>query len=433
MISNRDKISIKKPIKLLMKEIIEKYDVAVIGGGPAGIMAAIQASKKGAKVVILEKNASLARKLLITGKGRCNITQNQPDAKEFVKKIGKKGKFLFSALSVFGPIETIEFFRLIGLPLKTERGGRVFPQSNRSVDVLSALVKYLKRNEVEIIYQAAVEGFKMGDNRIISLKLENKSIYARNYILATGGKSYPLTGSTGDGYNFATKMGHTIVEPAPALVPLKAKEDWVKDLQGLSLKNVEIQIFQNNKKQEARFGEMLFTHFGLSGPIILDASKTVGELLKNGKVIIRIDLKPAIDFEKLDARLKRDFINFANKNFENYLPELLPQKMIAVMVKLSNIDGRKKIHSITKEERKKFVHLIKTFEINVEGLMGFDHAIITSGGIDLGEIDSKTMRSKKIDNLYLAGEVLDLDGPTGGYNLQICWSTGFVAGKFATL
>jgi len=414
-----------------MSETNEIYDVAVIGGGPAGIMAAINATQAGAKVAIIEKNRSLGRKLLITGNGRCNITQNQPDANEFVKKIGKKGKFLFSSLSIFGTAETIDFFESLDLPLKTEKDGKVFPVSDRSGDVLGVLKNYLEEKGVKIFYDCDIQKFDLNDERIVNLKLKNKNIQARNFILATGGKSYPATGSTGDGYRFAKKMGHTIVESTAALVPVKIKENWVKSLQGLSLKNVAIKIIQKNKKEDSLHGEMLFTHFGLSGPMILDASKRIGELLKNGEVMIDLDLYPALDYENLDEKLKRDFANFCKKNFENYLPEIVSRKMADVLVKLSGIDGRKKINYVTKEERKSLVRLMKGIRMSVAGLMGFDQAIITSGGVDLREVESKTMRSKIIGNLFFAGEILDLDGSTGGYNLQICWSTGHAAGKWA--
>ncbi len=392
------------------------------------MMAAGRAAELGAKVILLEKNKHLARKLLITGKGRCNITQNQPDSREFVKKIGPKGKFLFSPLDSFGPEKVIAFFEARNLQLKTERGGRVFPVSDRSEDVLHALKKYLEENGVRIACESEVADFELKNNRIKILKLKNGTVQARSYILATGGKSYPLTGSTGDGYQWAKKMGHTIIDPSPALVPVKTKENWVKNLQGLSLKNVAITVFQKNKKQDARFGEMLFTHFGLSGPIILDVSKKIGELLKKGGVTIEIDIKPALDFQQLDDRLQRDFKKNANKNFGNYLPELLPQKMIGTAIELSGIDAGKKIHSITREERKKIIHLLKGMKVTVENLMGYDQAIATSGGVNLIEVDSKTMRSKIIENLFFAGEILDIDGPSGGYNLQICWSTGHAAG-----
>lgn len=409
----------------------QKFDVAVIGGGPAGMMAAGRAAELGAKVVLIEKNKSLGRKLLITGKGRCNITQAEFDDREFIEKLGKNGKFLFSSLNAFGPRKVIEFFEERGLKTKTERGGRVFPASDKAVDVLNILADYLKKNNVKIVLDQEVLGFNFSKEKIESVKLKNETIFADNFILAVGGKTYPITGSTGDGYGWAKEAGHVIIEPNPSLVPIKIKEEWVKDLQGLSLKNISINIFQNNKKQDSKFGEMLFTHFGISGPIILDASKEIGELLKKGEVKIEIDLKPALDLSQLDERLLRDFEGNQKKDFKNYLPELLPQKMIETFLKLSEIDPHKKLHFITKEERKKILHLLKEMKLTVEGLLGFDQAIITSGGVDLKEVDSKTMQSRKIENLYLTGEILNLDGPTGGYNLQICWSTGYAAGTYS--
>lgn len=409
----------------------QKFDVAVIGGGAAGMMAAGRAAELGAKVVLIEKNKGLGRKLLITGKGRCNITQAEFDDREFIEKLGKNGKFLFSPLNTFGPRKVIEFFEERGLKTKTERGGRVFPVSDKAVDVLNTLEDYLKKNNVKIMLDQEVLGFNFSKEKIKSVKLKNETIFADNFILAAGGKTYPITGSTGDGYGWAKEAGHAIIEPNPSLVPIKIKEEWVKDLQGLSLKNISINIFQNNKKQDSKFGEMLFTHFGISGPIILDASKKIGELIKKGEVKIEIDLKPALDLSQLDKRLLRDFEGNQKKDFKNYLPELLPQKMIETFLKLSEIDPHEKLHFITKEERKKILHLLKEMKLTVEGLLGFDQAIITSGGVDLKEVNSKTMQSKKIENLYLAGEILNLDGPTGGYNLQICWSTGYAAGTYS--
>jgi len=413
-----------------------KFDVAVIGGGPAGMMAAGRAAELGAKVVLIEKNKDLGRKLLITGKGRCNITQAEFDDRKFVEKLngekslpaGRQGKFLFSSLSVFGPKEVVKFFEERGLKTKIERGGRVFPISDKAVDVLNILSEYLKKNKVEIIAGKEVSGFNFAKDRIRSVKLKNENILADNFILAVGGKVYPITGSTGDGYSWAKEMGHTIADLQPSLVPVKIKEEWVKDLQGLSLKNIAINIFQNRKKQDCRFGEMLFTHFGISGPIVIDASQKIGEILKKGEVTIEIDLKPALDFLQLDKRLQRDFEGNRNKDFKNYLPELLPQKMIETFLKLSGVDPHKKLHFVSKEERKKIMHLLKEMKLTAEGLLGFDQAIITRGGVSLKEVDSKTMQSRKIKNLFFAGEILDLDGPTGGYNLQICWSTGYAAG-----
>lgn len=405
--------------------------MAVVGGGPAGMMAAGRAAELGAKVVLLEKNQNLGKKLLITGKGRCNITQAEFDDKKFIQKLNnKKGKFLFSALAAFGSEDTIQFFEKHGLQTKIERGGRVFPVADESHDVLDALIKYLKNNKVKIMLGADIESIEMKNNKIAFVKVAGEKIYANNFILATGGKSYPATGSTGVGYQWAGKMGHTIIEPVPALVPIKTKEDWVNEVQGLSLKNVEIRLIQNNKKQGSRFGEMLFTHFGLSGPIVLDASKKIGELLKNGEVIISIDLKPALSADQLDTRLQRDFSENKNKDFKNYLPELLPQKIIPTILNLSGIEGGKKINLINKKERIKLGSLLKDLRLTAKETMGFGQAIITSGGVDLKEVDSKTMRSKKVGNLFFAGEIIDLDGPTGGYNLQICWSTGFAAGTY---
>lgn len=413
-----------------MKNNLRKFDVAVVGGGPAGIMAAGRAAELGAKVVLIEKNKSLGRKLLITGKGRCNITQAEFNDKKFIEKLGKKGRFLFSSFNLFGPGEVIDFLEKRGLKTKTERGGRVFPISDKSVDVANALIGYLKENKVEIILGEEVFGFELHDKKIKSIKLKDKSIEAEYFIIATGGKSYPVTGSTGNGFDWAKELGHTVVDLRPSLVPIKTKESWVKNLQGLSLKNVRLNVFQKGKKKDSRFGEMIFTHFGLSGPIILDASKKIGELLEDGEVMVEIDLKPALDLVHLNKRLQRDFEENRKKSFKNYLPELLPQKMVGTFLSLSGIDPEKKLHFINKEKRNEITHLLKGLRTTVEDLMGYDQAIITSGGVSTKEVDSKTMRSKIITNLSFAGEILDIDGPTGGYNLQICWSTGYAAGTF---
>ncbi|PIP23221.1 MAG: aminoacetone oxidase family FAD-binding enzyme [Candidatus Nealsonbacteria bacterium CG_4_10_14_0_2_um_filter_38_17] len=447
-----------------MQEQRTKFDIAVVGGGPAGIMAAGQAAELGAKVLLLEKNSRAGRKILITGKGRSNITHAEFDLRKLVAEYGKNGPFLFHAFSVFGVKDVIKFFEDRGLKTKVERGKRIFPVSDNAQDVVDVLVNYLKNNDVKIMYNSEVKNFEKKNNRIEKIILKNgKEIIADNYIICTGGKSYPATGSTGDGYKFAKDLGHKIVEPRPALVPIKMellrpseggvslrassfsgsipddrtsgysaakrKENWAKELQGLSLKNVEITVLQNNKKQTARFGECLFTHFGLSGPIILDISKTVGELLKKGIVKLSLDLKPALGFSNLDVRLQRDFRKYQKKNFKNCLDDLLPKKLIPFVIKLSGIDPEKKAGDITREERYKLVKSLKNIEMEVVSLLGFDCAIVTSGGVSLDEIDHKTMKSKIIDNLYFAGEVIDVDGPTGGYNLQMCWSTGFLAGE----
>ena len=415
-----------------MKKNTEKFDVAVIGGGPAGMMAAGRAAELGAKVVLIEKNKVFGKKLLITGKGRCNITQAEFSDQEFIKTIGKNGKFLFSSLNLFGPQKVINFFERKGLKTKVERGGRVFPVSDQAQDVLTILLGYLQKNGVVSRLNKKVVGFECEKNRIRCVHLESRDIYADNFIITVGGKSYPVTGSTGDGFEWAKILGHKVSKTFPSLVPIKVEENWVEDLQGLSLRNVELNIYQDNKKKESVFGEMLFTHFGISGPIVLNASKNISELLEQGKVEIQIDLKPALEFSQLEDRLKRDFEKNKNKDFINYLPELIPQKMIEVIAGLAGIDPRKKINLVTKEERKSMVKLLKGLKLSAIETTGYNQAIITSGGVDLREVDSKTMQSKIIENLYWAGEVLDIDGPTGGYNLQIAWSTGFSAGGFAS-
>ena len=410
-----------------------KYDVIVIGGGPAGMMSAGRAAELGAKVLLLEKNKHLGIKLLCTGKGRCNITNNIEEIKKLVDKYGKNGKFLFSAFNKFKVEDTVNFFEKRGVKTKVERGERIFPVSDRASDVLNALIKYMRQSKVEIITEAQVKNILMEKKVIKKVILENgQELEAKNYIICTGGKSYPLTGSTGDGYKWLKKMGHTIISPRPALTPIIIKEKFVKELEGLSLKNVEISIFKNNKKIISRFGEALFTNNGLSGPIILDMSKKIGEELVN-KLKLKIDFKPVLDFIKLDERVQRDFQKNSNKLFKNSLNELLPQKLIPIIIKLSGIDPNKKVNLITKTERKIIIHLLKEFELEIVGLVGFEKAIITAGGVELTEVDPKTMQSKIISNLYLAGEILDIDGPTGGYNLQVCWSTGFVAGENSIL
>ncbi|MBU0646859.1 MAG: NAD(P)/FAD-dependent oxidoreductase [Patescibacteria group bacterium] len=411
-----------------MQEILEIFDVVVIGGGPAGMIAAGKAAESGAKVALLEKNKNIGQKLLLTGNGRCNLTQNQFNVSEFIKKIGLNGKFLFSSLTCFGPEKVMYFFESRNLSLKIEKNEKIFPVSDQADDVLKVLKKYLDEQKVKIFYESEVIDFELENNRIKNLKLKDKIIQATNYILATGGKSYPLTGSTGSGYLLAKKMGHTIVDLIPSLVPIKTKENWIKELSGLSFKNIAITIFQNSKKQNTYFGEMIFTHFGLSGPIILDASRDIGKFLKNGEVKIEIDFKPEFNFQQLDEYLQADFKKDANKNLKNYLLKFFSRKMVEIVIKLLKINADKKINEITKEERKNLIHFLKETKLSVEGLMGYDQAIITSGGVSLKEVDPKTMRSKIIDNLFFAGEILDLDGPTGGYNLQICWSTGYVAG-----
>lgn len=408
-----------------------KYDLAIIGAGPAGMMAAFRASECGAHVVLLEKNHIPGIKLLLTGKERCNITNAETDVQRFVSHYGKNGKFLLSALHRFGIHETIDFFHKNKLQTKLERGGRVFPESDKSKDVQELFLKLIKKNNITLLTHCRIKKIAQKHNAIEKIILDTVEINAKNYIICTGGLSYPETGSTGEGYTWAQQMGHTIIKPEPALTPIVVKEKWIKELEGLSLKNVRISVYQHNKKKDDRFGEALFTSSGLSGPIILDMSKSIGKLLINGPADLFIDFKPALDFTVLDKRILRDLEKHNNKSMKNILTALLPKKLIPVMLKLAKIDPEKKGHSITKDERKKLRLLLKQFPLTVKSLLGFNKAIITTGGIALREIDPNTMRSKIIRNVYFAGEILDLDGPTGGYNLQVCWSTGYLAGESA--
>lgn len=394
------------------------------------MMAAGRAAQCGKRVVLIEKNASLGKKLLLTGKGRCNITNAEYDMRKFIEPFGKKGKFLYSALHKFSVEDTVGFFENRGLATKIESGNRIFPVSDRAGDVRRVLIDYLHEVNVSIIKNTAVKAIVKTDNHIDKLKLSKGELTADRYIICTGGLSYPATGSQGDGFKWAKRLGHTLSALEPALVPVILKSSLVKELQGLSLKNVCISIYQAGKKQDERFGEALFTHFGMSGPIILDMSKKIGSLLAS-PVQLYIDLKPALAYSVLDARLQRDFKENSRRMFKNSLDKLLPKKLIPVIVRLSGIDPEKHVGSLTKDERKRLLNLFKGLKFNVSGLVGFERAVVTAGGISLGEICPETLCSRIIDNLYFAGEVLDLDGPTGGYNLQLCWSTGYVAGESA--
>jgi len=408
---------------------LSHFDIAVIGGGPAGMMAAGRAAELGAKVVLIEKNEILGKKLLITGKGRCNFTHYEFDIRKFAEKFGRNGRFLYSALALFGVGEVIDFFESRGVKTKVEQGDRVFPEKGNAQDIVNVLIKYLAEGKVNILLNSEVTGFKQEKGKISQVLLRDRQISADKYIICAGGKAYPQTGSTGDGYQWAEQLGHTIITPVPALNPVKTSEDWVKELQGLSLKNVSLKLFQNGKKQDERFGEMLFTHFGVSGPIVMDMSKKIGALLKNGPVKLILDLKPALDFKKLDKRIQRDFQEFKGRMFKNSLKGLLPLSMIPVIIKLSGVEPEKKVDYISREERNKLVHLLKELELTPTGLLGFKWSVVTNGGVALKEVNPNTMGSKKIENLYFAGEILDLDGPSGGYNLQECWSTGYLAGQ----
>ena len=410
---------------------IKKYDIAVIGAGPAGMMAAVKASELGRKVVILEKNSIPGIKLLMTGKERCNITNAETEPRKFLQNFGNNGKFLINALYRFGVKETIDFFHSHNVTTKVERGGRVFPVSDKARDVQNLFLKLLKKNGVELILDSAVKKIDYERNKIKKVLLQNLAVEADNYIIATGGLSYPKTGSTGDGYIWAKNMGHKIVDTKPALTPVLVREEIVKELEGLSLKNVKILIKQNSKQYDERFGEALFTGNGLSGPIILDLSKSIGTLLPKGDVDLIIDFKPALDTEKLDRRLIRDLETNSKKSMKNIFPDLMPKSLIPVMFKLTGISPEQKAHTVSRTERIKLRTLLKEFPLTVYRLLGYSKSIITSGGVSLKEMEPKTMHSKIIDNLFFAGEILDLDGPTGGYNLQVCWTTGYIAGENA--
>lgn len=414
--------------------------VIVIGGGPAGMMAAISARESGHQVILLEKMKSLGRKLLITGKGRCNITSSL-GMEEFIKNTPGNGKFLYSCYQNYTNEDIVQFLKKQGLEVKEERGNRIFPITDKSQDVLTCFTKRLKELKVEIRQETQVTEIlveKEGETaKVIGAKTNKGEMRADRIILATGGKSYPLTGSTGDGYRLAQELGHTITQIKPSLVPLEVYDKVVcQQLQGLSLRNVAIELFDIETKKEIYqdFGEMLFTHFGVSGPIILSASahlvryQGIEEKMRRQAIKLQIDLKPALTEEKLEERVLRDFQAVLNKQFKNGLDKLLPQKLIPVMIEKSGIPSDKLINSITKEERKSLVKLLKGFTLEIKNFRPIEEAIITSGGISIKEINPKTMQSKKVKGLYLAGEIIDVDSYTGGFNLQIAYSTGYTAG-----
>lgn len=408
--------------------------IIVIGAGAAGMMAAITAARNGKQVVVLEKNDKPGKKLFITGKGRCNVT-NACDLEALFENTISNPKFLYSAIYSFDNQQVMQFFEKLSVPLKTERGDRVFPQSDHSSDIIRALVREMDRLGVEVIFNSEVVEISLsGDNGVSTVKLKNgKLLNAKAVILSTGGKSYPLTGSTGSGFELATKLGHTVTPLYPALVPLKIKQEFCKELMGLSLKNVTLTVMQGKRQLYHDFGEMLFTHYGISGPLVLSASSHITKKIGQQSLRAFIDLKPALSIEQLDKRILREFEANVNKQFKNTLGSLFPSKLIPVMIQLSNIAGDKKINEISKEERMEFVKLIKGLELEVVDTAGFQEAIITQGGINVKEINPSTMESKIVKGLYFAGEIIDLDAMTGGYNLQIAWSSGFLAGESAAL
>lgn len=403
--------------------------VLVIGGGAAGMFAAIAAAENGNEVFLYEKNEKLGKKLFITGKGRCNLT-NACDMDTLFASVVSNPRFLYSSFYNYTNQDVIDFFEKAGVATKTERGGRVFPDSDHSSDVIKGLEKELKRLHVKVKLHAEVKDIKVSGERFEKLIFtDGKEEEGDCCIVATGGLSYKSTGSTGDGYRFAEDMGHTIKPCIPSLVPVETKEPWVSELQGLSLRNVEATIRDGRKKLYQEFGEMLFTHYGVSGPLLISASSRVGRKLMEKSLTLEIDLKPALDEEALHRRILRDFEENQNRQFKNAVGRLFPAKLVPVMIKLSGIPPEKKVHVISREERNAFVHLIKHLKVTLTKLRGYDEAIVTKGGISTKEINPKTMESKRIKGIYFAGEVLDLDALTGGFNLQIAWSTGYAAGK----
>lgn len=397
----------------------------IVGGGAAGMMAAIAAAGCGDHVCLLEKNEKLGKKLFITGKGRCNVT-NAGDLETLLASVRENGKFLYSAFHRYDNREVMNFLEQAGCPLKIERGDRVFPVSDHSSDVIAAFSRELKRRGVEILLHSEVKEVVMDENVCRGVVLSNgRTLYADRCIICTGGLSYPSTGSTGDGYRFARETGHRVTDCVPALVPLETAESWCRSLAGLSLKNVSIRMTGGSRELYHGFGEMLFTHFGVSGPLVLSASSYCSP---TERTVLHIDLKPALSAEQLDKRLLRDFEENKNRNFKNALGGLFPAKLIPVMVELSGIQPEKKVNEITREERRTFVKSIKDLMLTITGVRGFSEAVITKGGIHLKDVNASTMESKKVKGLFFAGEVLDLDAVTGGFNLQIAWSTGYSAG-----
>lgn len=406
-------------------------NVIVVGGGAAGMMAAVFAARNGQNVQLLEKNEKLGKKLFITGKGRCNIT-NAADIEDLFTAVISNPKFLYSGFYSFTNQQVIDFFEELGVKTKIERGERVFPVSDHSSDVIAAFSRELKSLGVSVSLHTEVKELLCEQDKVCGVLLTNgKKMKADAVIVATGGISYPSTGSTGDGYRFAKETGHRVTELLPSLVPMEVRQWYAKELQGLSLRNIEICITDGKKKLYEEFGEMLFTHYGVTGPVILSASSVVGKTLRKKELTLHIDLKPALSEEQLDKRILREFDANHNKQYKNSIDSLFPAKLKPVMIELSEIGPEKKVNEITKEERQRLVHLIKDFTMTLTGLRSYNEAIITKGGVSVKEIDPGTMESKKMKGLYFAGEVLDLDAMTGGYNLQIAWSTGYLAGMNA--
>lgn len=399
----------------------------VIGGGAAGMMAAYAAAMCGNEVSLYEKNEKLGKKVYITGKGRCNVT-NACETQDLLGNIVTNPKFMYSPIYTFDNNMVQSFMKEWGCPLKTERGNRVFPQSDKSYDVINALIRAMRENKVDINLDSHVSDILTENGHVTGVRVNGCDVECDNVILATGGYSYPSTGSTGEGHTMASKLGHHITKCMPALVPFTAAEEWVKELQGLSLRNCGVTIYDGDHKIHEDFGELLFTHFGVSGPTVLSASSYAVDIIRKRPLRLVIDLKPALDEKQLDARILRDFEANINRKFMNSLDKLFPKSLIPVIIERSGIDAQCRVNEITRDKRQGLVKLIKNFDLTLTGLRGFNEAIITHGGVDVKEIDSSTMESKLIKGLYFAGEMIDVDAVTGGFNLQVAWSTGYLAG-----
>ena len=405
------------------------YDVAVIGGGPAGMMAALRAAQRGKSVVLLEKNAQLGKKLDITGGGRCNITNAEFNKREFLKHYGAGEKFLHSPLAQFGVQDTFDFFTKRGLPLVVETRKRAFPATHKALDVTKTLEKQLRASSVEIRTRSAVRELRVDSGRIIEAVCVNGTYSADNFVLATGGVSHPETGSTGDGFRWLLELGHTVRPATPSIVPLKVSDAWVKKLAGATLPSVKITFFAEEKRSFSKTGSLLFTHFGLSGPTILNSARQVGDLLLAGNVTCSIDLFPDMDFPALDKKILEAIEANKNKRLVNVLADVVPRAVAHAALELMGTAVDIKAHSFAKEDRRRLVHVLKAMPTTIDGLMGFDRAVVSDGGVILEEVDTRTMRSRIVPNLYLAGDVLHISRPSGGYSLQLCWTTGYAAGN----
>jgi predicted Rossmann fold flavoprotein len=413
-----------------------RWDVAVVGGGPAGMMAALTAASKGKKVVLIEKNNSLGKKLLITGGGRCNVTNAEFDHKKLLAKFKEAEQFLFSAFSQWDVKSTLDFFHSRGLDTKIENEKRVFPITEKAQSVWNVLVEELKKQNVSVVSNAPVRKLNVTEDKVTSVSIlfgnkEPQEIKADSFVIATGGTSRPETGSTGDGFVWLKHIGHKVNDPDPSLVPVAIKDSWVKKLQGITLTDIKISTFQNNAKQESNKGKLLFTHFGITGPTVLNMSKEIGELLKYGNVEVSIDLLPKEDFGTLNTRLQNLVKNEHKKKIKNALDSLIPKALIDIVLEKSQISPDTEMNSLSRESRITLMHVLKDLRMAVSGLLGADKAIVSSGGVDIREIDFKTMKSRLFGNLFLIGDIIDIDRPSGGYSLQLCWTTGAVAGNNA--